>query len=82
MPRYLAPGQLAGGSSLRIAAAAAVAACSTSPALTLPPGDCAGKRPEDQGRFDVRNGTLDIELAARIMLADLNHHEDLPPEQR
>ncbi len=37
---------------------------------------------DGRGRFDVRNGLLDIELVARIMLADLDHYDDLPLEQR
>ena len=37
---------------------------------------------DGRGRFDVDTGVLDISLAARIMLADLDHDNDLTPEQR
>ncbi len=34
------------------------------------------------GHFAVLGGRLDVGLAARIMLADLDHDNDLTPEQR
>ncbi len=34
------------------------------------------------GHFAVLRGRLDVGLAARIMLADLDHFDNLPPEQR
>ena len=37
---------------------------------------------DGRGRFDVDTGALDVDLAARIMLADLDHDSDLTPEQR
>ncbi len=37
---------------------------------------------DGQGTLDVGDGVLPVGLAARIMLADLDHYEDLTPEQR
>ncbi len=37
---------------------------------------------DGQGSIDVGNGALPVGLAARIMLADLDHFDDLTPEQR
>ncbi len=37
---------------------------------------------DGQGSFDTSDGILPVGLAARIMLADLDHYEDLTPEQR
>ncbi|MDP8925309.1 MAG: hypothetical protein M3O34_20890 [Chloroflexota bacterium] len=37
---------------------------------------------DDQGSLAVGGGMLPVGLAARIMLADLDHYEDLTPEQR
>ncbi len=37
---------------------------------------------DGQGSFDTGDGVLPVGLAARIMLADLDHFDDLTPEQR
>ena len=37
---------------------------------------------DGRGEFEVERGRLAIGLAARIMLADLDHDHDLTPEQR
>ncbi len=37
---------------------------------------------DGQGEFAVLGGRLAVGLAARIMLADLDHDHDLTPEQR
>ncbi len=37
---------------------------------------------DGQGSFDTGDGALPVGLAARIMLADLDHYDDLTPEQR
>ncbi len=37
---------------------------------------------DGQGTIDVGGAALPAGLAARIMLADLDHYDDLTPEQR
>ncbi len=37
---------------------------------------------DGQGSIHIGGGTLPVGLAARIMLADLDHFDDLTPEQR
>ena len=37
---------------------------------------------DGQGSFAVLGGRLPVGLAARILLADLDHDDDLTPEQR
>ncbi len=37
---------------------------------------------DGQGTVAIAGGALAIGLAARILLADLDHYDDLPPEQR
>ncbi len=37
---------------------------------------------DGRGSFDVGGAALPVGLAARIMLADLDHFDDLTPEQR
>ncbi len=37
---------------------------------------------DGRGEFAVLGGRLAVGLAARIMLADLDHDDDLTPEQR
>ena len=37
---------------------------------------------DGRGEFEVEGGRLAVGLAARILLADLDHDDDLTPEQR
>ncbi len=37
---------------------------------------------DGRGAIAVGGGQLAVDLAARMMLADLDHYDDLPPEQR
>ena len=37
---------------------------------------------DGRDRFDVGTGTVPVGLAAQVMLADLDHDDDLTPERR